>query len=875
MQVRIVLLAALVPVLRAQVVISQIYGGGGNTGAALRNDFVELFNRGASAVSVAGWSVQITSATGLVWQVTPLSGTIAPGRYYLVQQAAGAGGSVALPAPEATGTVAMGATAGKVALVRSTAALQGTMPASADIVDLVGYGAADFARGNPTRAPSNTTAVLRLRGGCVDTQDNFNDFQTGAPSPRNGASPANDCNAPPPQADRMAISAIQGPGAESPLVGKLVETRGYVTERRRNGFYIESIEPDDDPLTSEGLFVFTQTAPPAGAQSSAIVRVTGTVAEFRSTPDAGPVTELVNPVVVVEEPPALRLRSLVLVDSSKILAGDLERYEGMYLIFPLMRIVSGTGQNIDERNATATSNGIFFVTPPDAPRPLRTVSGNLAALRVQAGVLEGSGAGPIDCCDLVGISGVVEDGRGYGVLTRNILGFFTPRTEPAPVSSPGDFTFASMNLRRFFDTVDDPNSGDIVVTQDAFDRRVAQVAAAISGPLQSPDVIAVEECESLAGLSAIAMRVGGYRAFLEEGNDPGGIDVGFLVKTSRVTVESVTQEGKTATYTTPAGGTATLHDRPPLVLQATIGGFRFRAIAVHMRSLLNADTPEVQAKRRAQAQAVGEFARRHQAANPSDGLIVLGDFNSFAFDAGLVDVVGIIQRTVTPALENLSPSLSLEEGYTFIEQGVAQTLDHALVNPALRQRWSRYRVAHLNAGFAEPAYSDHDPLLASFFLDPAASRISAAGIVNAAGYRTGPVAPGEIVGIFGRDIAPGTPVTIAGAPVQANSYPGFALAVVPAGLSGEAAIRVGDSNEVRVPVADAAPAIFAATRNGEFIDLYVNGVDPAETSVWIGIHRAETVTTADYFIRVAAPPNAAGPVWIVYRNRTSDPAPLQ
>src|SRR5580765_8021950 len=99
----------------SSIVISQIYGGGGNAGATFKNDFIELFNRGSSAVSLAGWSVQYNSSgsTTGAWQVTPLSGTIQPGQYYLVQEAVGAGGTVNLPAPDATGTIAMSATAGK------------------------------------------------------------------------------------------------------------------------------------------------------------------------------------------------------------------------------------------------------------------------------------------------------------------------------------------------------------------------------------------------------------------------------------------------------------------------------------------------------------------------------------------------------------------------------------------------------------------------------------------------------------------------------------------------------------------------------------------------------------------------------------------
>ena len=109
---------------RPSIVISQIYGGGGNSGATFKNEFIELFNPGGSAVSVAGRSIQYASAAGTSWQVTNLSGTIQPGVYYLVQESR-AGGTTALPAPDATGTIAMSGTDGKVALVQATTALTG------------------------------------------------------------------------------------------------------------------------------------------------------------------------------------------------------------------------------------------------------------------------------------------------------------------------------------------------------------------------------------------------------------------------------------------------------------------------------------------------------------------------------------------------------------------------------------------------------------------------------------------------------------------------------------------------------------------------------------------------------------------------------
>ena len=75
------------------VVISQVYGAGSNSGAAYQNDFVELFNRGTTPVSLAGWTIQYASATGTgnfsANGIAALSGTLQPGQYYLVKLAGG------------------------------------------------------------------------------------------------------------------------------------------------------------------------------------------------------------------------------------------------------------------------------------------------------------------------------------------------------------------------------------------------------------------------------------------------------------------------------------------------------------------------------------------------------------------------------------------------------------------------------------------------------------------------------------------------------------------------------------------------------------------------------------------------------------------
>ena len=149
----------------SDVVVSQIYGGGGNAGATFRNDYVELFNAGSASVDLSGWTVQYATAAGTSWQTTALSGTVAAGRYYLVQLASNADVGAILPTPNATGTSNLAGTSGKIALVRGASAL--TCGASAGncstdplVADLVGYGdASDFEGAGSADALSNTLAA--------------------------------------------------------------------------------------------------------------------------------------------------------------------------------------------------------------------------------------------------------------------------------------------------------------------------------------------------------------------------------------------------------------------------------------------------------------------------------------------------------------------------------------------------------------------------------------------------------------------------------------------------------------------------------------------------------------------------------------------
>ena len=172
--------------------IDEVYGGGGNSGATYKNDYIVIHNVSGSEIDLSNYSVQYNSANGAnPYGVTALSGSIAAGGYYLVQEAAGGGSATALTGPDATGTLNLSATAGKVALVNSTAALAaGATAGSQGVVDFVGYGTATTFETAVAPAPSNTMSITRAGGGNTDTDNNGADFTVTAPHPVNSSAPA-------------------------------------------------------------------------------------------------------------------------------------------------------------------------------------------------------------------------------------------------------------------------------------------------------------------------------------------------------------------------------------------------------------------------------------------------------------------------------------------------------------------------------------------------------------------------------------------------------------------------------------------------------------------------------------------------------------
>jgi predicted extracellular nuclease len=414
------------------LVVSQVYGGGGNSGATYRQDYIEIFNRGTSSASLAGRSLQYTSAAGTgnlgssATQLTELpSVSLLPGQYFLVREAPGAGGAVDVPADYIDPTpIPMSATGAKVALAEGTTSLACNDAVScaangndARIIDLVGWdGATYFEGAGPAPATTNTTADLRNGGGCQETDNNAADFAAGAPSPRNTGSTRNLCSADPapfvaattppngatevptdsdltvtfsepvtvasdafalvcttsgtvvlvvtpsgasttylldPQTDlqtnetctatveadavsdvdevdppdqmaadhtwtfsttglALRIHDIQAAQHLSPYDGALVsQVPGVVSARTSNGFFFQDPAPDGDVRTSEGIFVFTGSAPTVVVGEG--VRVSGRVQEFRAgcTPTCLPTssgydnlttTEIVSATTVPGDP---------------------------------------------------------------------------------------------------------------------------------------------------------------------------------------------------------------------------------------------------------------------------------------------------------------------------------------------------------------------------------------------------------------------------------------------------------------------------------------------------------------------------------------------------------------------------------------------
>ncbi|MBQ0960884.1 ExeM/NucH family extracellular endonuclease [Ideonella sp. 4Y11] len=776
------------------VVISQVYGGGGNSGATLKNDFIELFNGGTSPVSLAGWSVQYNSTTGTgTWLKTDLGHVVLqPRQYYLVQEAQGAGGTQDLPTPDAIGSIAMGSTGGKVALVSSLTPLVGDKPVSTAIVDLVGFGAANYFEGaGAAPAPSNTTADQRAADGCTDSDHNNADFAVAAPNPRNTASTLGSCGISTPPSH--SIMEIQGSGATSPLVGQQVSTSGVVTRVNNNGFFLQDPLGDGDPLTSDGVFVFTGALPTVTAGQA--VQLVGTVTEFNtgaaSNPDtaAHTVTELTGISGLVVQASGQVIAPTVIAFPERV-NDDLEQVEGM--LVTLTGPLTASQNDFQGRYGQVTlSAGGRLETPTNRYRPGTAEAQDLADANARRRIILDDGTSQqnpnptpylgegdtLRAGDTVAaVTGVVD----YGLATSSSAGLgdyrihptepvvFTrarPRTE-APPPLPGNLRLASFNVLNYFTTFTDGTDADgrsgqgctldgVSLPQNCrgadnlaeFQRQRAKVVAALAAI--NADAVGLIEMQN-NGATAVQNLVDGLNAQLGAGTyaavpDPAqgsgsdAIKVAMIYKPARLQRAAEAQSDVDA-----------VHNRPPLAQTFEApNGERLTLVVNHLKSKGscpgpsdpdhdgNQDTGDGQgcwnARRVAQAQRTATWVVSLAGAAGTDAALLLGDLNAYAKED---PVVALVDSGFADQIARFNSA-----GYSYVFDGAAGRLDHALATPALAARLTDAAPWHINADepsvidynteFKQPqcgtcgpdlytatAYrsSDHDPVVAGLYL---------------------------------------------------------------------------------------------------------------------------------------------------------------
>ncbi len=564
----------------------------------------------------------------------------------------------------------------------------------------------------------------------------------------------------------VPIHSIQGntPGT-SPYVGQVVMTHGIVTSVVGNGYYLQArdSEADGDPQTSEGLVVFTGSGQvPAGATVGTEVQVSGTVALYpAATTTALPGLELTKPTGFSVLTTNNTLPTpITLTTSNPSPSGGIQQLlylQGMRVTVPSLTVTQPTDGTLSEANETYTSNGQFWGEVTGLPRPTRepglevrdpfTASQSSSiprfdddpetflvdsfatggtALNLITGAVLNNVTGVVDSTNYAGEPAVVLDAANRPTIASNGI-----TASMLPAAGAGQITIGDQNMERFYNNVAD-TPGAVTLTAAAYQLRLSKASLGIRNVLNLPDILALEEMENLQTLTDLSNKISAdavaagqtdpqYQPYLQQGNDPSAINVAFLVKPSKVDVVSVDQFGKTATYSAPGGAATLLNDRPPLVLHAGIkrpngaADYPLTVIVNHLRSL-NSITDSstgatVRAKREAQAEYLANLVQGYQ--SNGEHVIVVGDFNAFDMNDGLVDSIGVIRGNpapasqdvvpgaaglVNPVLVDAAPTNVPAGAYSYVFDGYAQSIDHFLVTQDIAGIIST-QAAHWNADF--------------------------------------------------------------------------------------------------------------------------------------------------------------------------------
>jgi predicted extracellular nuclease len=747
------------------VVITEVYGGGGNSGASYTNDFIELTNLSDAPVDLSGWSIQYASAAGTSWtnKIT-LTGSIAPGGVYLAQGASGGANGQPMPTPDATGSVNLAAASGKVALVTSTTSLTCTTgcATAAGVVDFVGYGAANDFETSAAPGISNTTSATR-KDPTKDADNNGTEFEAVNPSPKTLTT------APPPVPPLDAkIHDIQGAAHLSPLAGKLVgNVTGVVTAKSGNGFWFQDPQPDDNPATSEGVFVFTSSAPIVAVGDA--VTVEGTVAEFRPGGSGGTdnltTTELTNPKVTVTGTapvpaativgPGGRVPPSTVIDDDS--TGDVETtgtFEPATDGLDFWESLEGMWLGIDQPEVTGPTSSFRELSVVPAGSSVRTVRGGILIQKTDSNperVLLDDLLAPVpDAKTGDKLAGTVTGVLDYGFGNFKFLVTQTPTVIDGGVQREKT---TSSNLLQVSVATFNVENLDVSDGEAKFDG----LAQAVVKNLASPDILGLEEVQDNDGavnsgttaadltlntLAAAIEKAGGPKyAWRQldpvnnaEGGEPGGnIRVAFMYRTDRP-VKFVDRAGGGST--TPTTIVTDKHGKPhlssspgridpanpawaatrvPLAGEFTWLGQSLFVVVNHFSSkggddpLWGRTQPPVQSsapKRHQQAESVRGFVDQILAKDLGANVVVLGDLNDFDFS----ETTDILVGSGKTALIDLPRTLPLPQRYSYVFEGNSQILDQMLVSKNL-QPSSQYDIVHMNAEFPDQI-SDHDPQVA-------------------------------------------------------------------------------------------------------------------------------------------------------------------
>ncbi|MCE2557735.1 MAG: hypothetical protein J4F98_03705 [Acidobacteria bacterium] len=528
------------------------------------------------------------------------------------------------------------------------------------------------------------------------------------------------------------IYEIQGRGLSSSHVGVTVTTNdNVVTAVGAGGFFIQtpSARTDNDADTSDGVFVLHRGTPQINVGDQ--VDVTGEVEEFfgftrvDATVSGGSVSidasnqPLPDPVELNGSRPS--------PDPARpSCRREYECYEGMRIRVATGMVSSGSqyfsSDPVAEMYVTATSARGFREPGIEYPgRPgLPVWDGNPEVFELDPDKLGLPNASWVPGTTFAATGVLGYEFGGYEIWPTELTARSAAEALPRAVraKAPREITVASQNL--------------LNLRENAGSAKLGKLSRLIREVLLAPDIVAVQEVSGRTALQNLAARIGSddsnvrYTAHVEA---PGSSSaVGFLVR-SGVAVVQVTEHGRSETFVDPRDGTVDrLHDRPPLVLEATTGGLTFSVVAVHNRSLIDVDDAArgewVRTKRLEQAQSVARLVESLQDRNA----LVVGDFNAFQFTDGYVDVVGQIRGRVMPDenlmtgpdlvtrdLCNLVDRVPDSERYSFLFGGNAQVLDHALVNQSLERHVVDIQYARGNADAAR--HNEDDATNALFAAD--------------------------------------------------------------------------------------------------------------------------------------------------------------